>query len=434
MAVALLRACCVVLVTTWCCALAHAQAASPNQGLLGDWGGWRTELYQAGVDFQLNYFNEFAYNTSGGNARLGRYADQSTAGVTLDLDKLLAWKKAKFQLTLTNRNGKNLSADADLGTLMQVQEVYGRGSIVQLSQLYYQQSFMEGALDLKFGRLPVDDDFFPWSCDFMNLSFCGSLPGNIVATWYNWPVSQWAGRVKVAVAAEWDVKVGVYQINPGYLKNQNGLRLASPPGTIGALIPVELTWSPKFGAAQLPGTYRIGGWYDTSTQPDVYLAANGQPQVLSPGVPPLLHNGESGFYLNFQQQLTNDAGDNSRGLTVFANWVQADRNTATIDQLISLGLLYTGPFASRPKDLAGLAVGRTQVNPRVAEGQTSQNSSGTVPPVPVQDSEYPFELFYSFAATPWLTLGPVVQYVYRPGGTSANPNVTVIGLNFGVIF
>jgi porin len=414
--------------------LAHAQDASPHQGLLGDWGGQRTALYQAGVDFQLSYFNEFGYNTSGGSTELARYADQSVAGVTLDLDKLWGWKKASFQFTLTDRNGKNLSADADLGTLMQVQQVYGRGSIVRLTELYYEQSLLHGALDLKFGRLPVGDDFFPWSCVFMNLSFCGSLPGNMVSTWYNWPVSQWAGRVKVVLAPDWDVKIGIYQINPGFLDNANGLDLGSPAGTIGALVPLELTWSPKLGEAHLPGTYRIGAWYDSSTQPDVFTAANGQPLVLNPGVPPLQHSGESGFYFNVQQQLTRVGNDNSRGLSAFVNFVQGDRNTATIDQIFSLGLLYTGLFPGRPSDVAGFAVGRTQVNPRVADGQNLQNATGAEAPVPVQNAEYPFELFYSFAATRWLTLQPVIQYISRPGGTSANPNATVVGLNLTVSF
>ncbi len=200
------------------CAEATAQEASPNQGLLGDWGGARTRLYQSGIDFQLSYFAEPAYNLQGGTARLLRSADQLVAGVTLDLDKLWSWPKAKVQLTLTDRNGKNLSADADLDTLMLVQQVYGRGSILRLTELSYQQSLVDGVLDIKLGRLGIGSDFFPWSCLYMNLSFCGSLPGNVVDTWYNWPVSQWGGRIKLAFATDWDVKLGVYQINPAISK------------------------------------------------------------------------------------------------------------------------------------------------------------------------------------------------------------------------
>ena len=164
------------------CAGTAAQGTSPNQGLLGDWGGARTRLYQSGIDFQLSYFAEPAYNLQGGSQRLLRSADQIVGGATFDLDKLWSWPKAKVQLTLTDRNGKNLSADADLGTLMQVQQVYGRGSIVRLTEFSYQQSFLDDALDVKLGRLGVGSDFFPWSCVYMNLSFCGSLPWRLSST------------------------------------------------------------------------------------------------------------------------------------------------------------------------------------------------------------------------------------------------------------
>ena len=239
--------------------------------------------------------------------------------------------------------------------------------------------------------------------------------------------------MKVAFAAEWDLKLGVYQINPNYLDNDHGLAL-NPSGTVGALVPVELTWSPKLGAAGLPGTYRIGAWFDNSSQPDVFLAANGQPQVLSPGVPALQRNGEHGYYVNFQQQLTAADGNADRGLSLFLNYIHADPDTATISQTLSAGLRYAGPFASRPKDVTGFSAGWTKVNPRVADGQRLQNGAGQNPPLPVQNAEYPFELFYSFVATPWLTLGPALQFVYRPGGTSADPNVVVVGLNAGITF
>jgi porin len=183
-----------------------------------------------------------------------------------------------------------------------------------------------------------------------------------------------------------------------------------------------------------PGTFRLGAWVDNATQPDMFLAANGQPQVLNPVLPPLQRNGEHGYYLNLQQQLTVTGGNPSLGISLFVNYVHADPHTATLSQIVSLGVSVAGPFEQRPKDTLGLAAGWTLVNPSVAEGQRLLNAAGQDPPVPVQNAEVPFELFYNFVATPWLTLGPALQYIYRPGGTSANPNVVVIGLNVGLLF
>jgi porin len=81
----------------------------------------------------------------------------------------------------------------------------------------------------------------------------------------------------------------------------------------------------------------------------------------------------------------------------------------------------------------GVALGRTRVNPRVAAGQALHNAT-TSPPVPVQDAEYPMEVFYNCMATPWLSLSPSLQYILRPGGTDANHDVLVFGVNFGVTF
>src|SRR5258708_10483051 len=121
-----------------------------------------------------------------------------------------------------------------------------------------------------------------FSCPFQNLSFCGSLPGNIVSTWFNWPVSQWAMRLKVNFTPEWYAQVGAYQVNPSYLETKHAFRLDNPAGTTGTLIPSELGWTPKPGQAALPGSYRIGGWYDSPHQPDVLEGAHKGPPLLSP--------------------------------------------------------------------------------------------------------------------------------------------------------
>ncbi len=399
-----------------------ADEVSPNQGLLGDWGGLRTRLYQQGVDFQLGYTTELAYNAQGGDSDLLRNADQLNLGTTLDLEKMLGWSNARFQITITERGGDNLSNDANLGTLQQVQEIFGRGQTWRWTQFWYDQVFFDGGLDIKLGRLGVGDDFMSFSCLFQNLSFCGSLPGNIVSHWYNWPVSQWGTRAKVTIGPEGYAEVGAYQINPSYLDTRNSLKLNNPDGTIGSLIPVEIGWTPKLGSAGLPGMYRIGAWYDSANQPD----------VLTAGTSATTQSNESGAYLMLQQQVTGVQGG-ARGLSLFANFVQADRDTATIDQLITLGLFYTGPFDARPQDDLGFAVGRTHVNSRVADAQSAQNAAG-LGPVSVQHSEYPVELYYSFNVAQWLTLRPNLQYIFRPGGTSDNTDVVVAGLKASIKF
>ena len=266
---------------------AHAaEAFSPNsKWMLGDWGGKRTELLEKGYDFKLEYVGEAAANLDGGydDDKTGRYTDQFALGVHMDLEKILGWKAAEFQFTVTERNGKNLSndriGDPRAGHISSVQEVWGRGQTWRLTQLWLKQQYFDGALDVKFGRFGEGEDFNSFPCDFQNLAFCGSQVGNWAGSiWYNWPVSQWALRVKYNFAPDWYVQVGAYEQNPSNLETGNGFKM-SGSGTKGALLPVELIWQPKVGAEQLPGEYRLGYYYSTAKADDVYDDVDGQPQA-----------------------------------------------------------------------------------------------------------------------------------------------------------
>lgn len=402
--------------------------------LTGNWGGLRTDLAQAGVDFQFGYTSELAYNPAGGSKGQLSYTDQLSFGATFDLDRLLGVHDATVQLTITDRNGRNLSADAQLGTLQQVQEVFGRGQTWRLTQFWYDQKYFSGLLDWKVGRLTVGEDFASFSCKFQNLTFCGSQPGNIVGNyWYNWPVSQWATRLKANIQGVGYVQVGAYQMNPGFLNIDQAVLPNNPSGTTGVMIPVEFGWTPTLGPARLPGSYKFGAWYDTSTADDVLDDGNGDPAVLT-GRPLERRHGRYGAYINFLQQLTRpDASDPSRGLSVFLNATIADQRTSTIDNQIALGLIYKGPFDLRPKDEIGLAVGRTHVNDRVAKGQRLLNEAG-LGPVAVQNAEYAVELYYGLQATDWLMARPNIQYVHLPGGTRHNDDVVVLGLKTSIDF
>src|ERR1700741_3217688 len=85
--------------------LASSCVRAEGSWLFGDWGGERTRLQAEGFDFQFGYTSETAYNAQGGSDHGTRYTDQWTIGSTLDLAKLFGIPDAKFQLTVTDRNG-----------------------------------------------------------------------------------------------------------------------------------------------------------------------------------------------------------------------------------------------------------------------------------------------------------------------------------------
>lgn len=411
--------------------IAQADVRNPIAELGIEWGGLRSALSDRGIDLHIGYVSETASNVQGGEAELWRYADQVSIAALLDLQKILGINQARFQITVTDRNGRNLSNDAHLGSLEEVQEIYGRGQTWHWTQFSYDQKYFGGRLDWKVGRLVSGEDFADFSCEFTNLALCGPPPGNIAINyWYNWPVSEWGTRLKANIREFGYVQLGAFEFNPRFLLTKNALNLGEPGGTTGVLAPFEMGWQPVFAGGR-DGTYKVGGWYNSSRAPDVVENTRRQLLLLDGGQP-RLHPGEYGEYVNFLQRLTaRGLADSQRSLSVFLNATHVDRRTAPLDSQIAVGLLLTGPFAARAKDAVGLAVGRTHVNSRIAAAEGRANASGG-DGRPVQSSEYVGEMFYSLQLAHWLQLRPDVEYVIQPGGNSHTTNDVIVALRLSV--
>jgi porin len=410
---------------------AWAGAPQPfSEDLFLDWDGFREALRQEGIDFRVGYVSETATNAQGGDRRLVSYTDQWTFMGTLDLNTLFSVPNAILRIAITDRNGRNLSGDAHLDSLQQVQEVYGRGQTWRITQFWYDQQYLGGMLDWKIGRITDGEDFAAFSCEFMNLTFCGSPPGNLVGSyWYNWPVSQWATRVKANFKGFGYVQLGAYEVNPSYLQVPHAFGLGDPAGATGVLVPFEIGWLPTFGQ-KFDGSYKLGGWYNSSRGADVVTNTAGLPLLLDGGTP-RMHDGQYGGYINFLQSVTAPSSGDKRGVKVFLNATFTDRQTSTLDNQIAIGLLATGLFDARPDDDMGFAVGRTHVNSRVAAAERLVNAAGRGP-VGVQTAEYASELFWSFNPAPWIALRPNVQYVWQPGGLAHTTDDVVVGLKVSI--
>jgi porin len=326
---------------------AHAADAfsADSQWMTGDWGGERTRLIEQGIDIKADYVGEVGANLHGGynDDKTARYADQFGLGVALDLEKLWGWDNTQAKIQLTNRNGQNISndrvGDPRAGTLSSSQEVYGRGHMVRLTQLWIKHQFLDGKLDVKAGYFGEGEDFNTFPCEFQNLAFCGSQAGNwATGIWYNWPVMQAAVRVKYNITPEFYAQIGAYNQNPSQLEHGNGFKL-SGSGTKGTVLPVELVWSPKVN--NLPGEYRVGYYKSTADADDVRKDDNGNDAATS-GNAYRSHDSKHGYWFVAQQQLTTHNGDASRGLNIAANATFHDKDTNFVDNYQSLMFVYKG--------------------------------------------------------------------------------------------
>lgn len=416
-----------------------ADALSPDsEWMFGDWGGYRTQLQNDGIKFDVNYTMESAANLGGGadtNTTM-RYSDQWTFGTNFDLEKLLDWQDAEFQMTITNRDGQNLSdqvADKRTGMLSSVQEVYGRGQTWRLTQFWLRKGLFNDVVDLKAGRVTVGEDFDNFDGNlFQNLALGSGQAGNWRGDrWFNWPVSQWGGRIKLNINPEVFFQVGFYNQNRANYDRGDGFRLDTS-NSEGNLVPVELGWKPTLGAQKLPGNYRIGYYY-SSANGDVYGSwRNGAYQD---------QDHAYGGYLLLQQQLTAQDGDVNRGLGVRVQAVMNDHKTSKTDNYQSIAFTWKGPFDARPDDEIGVGAARIHVNSDYTRSLRQQNqangeSSFDSPTyLPIQDgSEYNYEVYYNAKVTNWMSLRPNLQYVVAPGAVSEVKDAFIGGISANIAF
>lgn len=395
--------------------IVHATEAfhPESQWMLGDWNGKRTELQKKGYDFSLGYTGEMAtlldanHHSSHGT----EYADQFAIGTHIDLEKVLGWKDTEAQITVTERNGRSLSqtSDALAGHLSSSQEVWGRGQTWRLTDFWIKKQFLDQKLDIKVGRFGEGEDFNSFDCDFQNLALCGSQVGNWVGDqWYNWPVSQWAARVKYSIQPDLYAQIGAYEYNPENLERGKGWNL-STDGSHGAIIPAEVVWQPIVGVSKLPGEYRFGYYYSTADAAEIL-----HPEQTS-------H--KQGVWIVAKQQLTAHNGDKTRGLTGFVNVTVHDSDTNRVGNMQNAGLVYKGAFDTRPKDEIAFGISRISINDDVNDIQTRQ-----------QDDEYNAEIYYGVHATNWLTIRPNVQYIRHVGAYKNGENAWVGGIKLQTAF
>ncbi|WP_180177851.1 carbohydrate porin [Acinetobacter sp. YH01005] len=411
-------------------AMTHVHAAeafdTKGQYMLGDWDGKRTELAQQGVKFEANIAADAAYLADGGRnpGHSATVASQLWLGTQLDMEKLAGWDGVTVRAVMTARQGQSTSVrdlQGDVPQLANAQANFGRGNQkTRLSELSIEKQFKQQGLSIKAGRLGLGMDFNVMGCDFASTAFCaaqmGKWQGNI---WMNTPVSQWGARVKQELNPELAVQVGVYEYNPENALERHGWNLDTDNAD-GVTIPAEVIWTPKNFVNGLPGSYRVGGMYNTADDAEnQYDVAKGT--VNGVGVDG--KNRTFAGWLAVEQQLTS-TGNGRQGLHSFANFTWHDRDTNKVDNSQQIGLKYIGLVDSQPNDILGLAVNRVHVNDRFADSRPVYDAS----------AEYNIELNYSYNPTKWLMLRPNLQYVINPGSTNRVDDAFLIGLSSKVIF
>ncbi len=430
--------------------------------LLNDMGGLRTSLGDVGISLGLQETSEVLGNVTGGVHTGADYDGMTEMSVGLDTQKAFGWEGGIFNMSALQIHGRNLSTD-NLDNLQQVSGIEADRS-TRLWEMWFQQSFYEGVADIKIGQQSIDQEFMVSqysSTVFMNMMMgWPMLPSaDMYAGGPAYPLSSLGVRLRAQPTRAITVLAGVFDDNPpgGSFYNDSQVRGAEAWGgafnlNTGALWIAELQYAlnqPALGdmaygdrSPGLPGTYKIGFWYDSGFFPDQQFNTQGVPLV-GPGNTgnPLMHRGNYSAYALADQMVWRPNGESPRSVDLFARVMAAPPDRNQISESADGGVAVKDPLPGRDSDSFGLGFGVAHVSSALAD-LDQDIALITNHAYPVQSTETFIELTYQYQVAPWWLVQPDFQYIFNPGGGIPNPlnpnriigNETVFGLRTVVTF
>ena len=430
--------------------------------LLGDLFGLRTALSPYGVSVALQETSEVLGNVTGGLRRGADYDGLTQAVLQLDTQRAFGFYGGLFNVSALQIHGRNLSTD-NLASLQTASGIEADRA-TRLWELWYDQKLLEeDRLDIKVGLQSADQEFI-----------VNTNGGYLVNTMFGWPVvpsydlpgggpayplSAPAIRVRYRPTNALAVLVGVFNGSPAS-NNDGDSQQVNASGTQfpvdrGPLVFAEVQYTyPALGALVEPGdgaplghTYRLGAWFDNEKVDDLRVDNTGLPLASpnSTGVP-FQHHGNYSLYAVADQMVWRDSSAPNRSISVFGRVMgtpQGDRNL--IDYSFNGGVVFHGPIHGRIDDTLAIGMGYAHVSGSAAGADrdlgTYNTATGPLGYLPIRSSETFFEATYQYQVRPWWQLQPDAQYVFRPGGSVANPdtgarvrNELVLGLRTNVLF
>jgi porin len=429
--------------------------------LLGDAFGVRSYLGRYGISLGLTETSEVFGNATGGIRRGATYNGLTIMSLGLDTQKAFGWDGGTFNVSALQIHGRNLSAE-NLGNLNTSSGIQATRA-TRLWELWYQQSFLDGRLDVKLGQQSLDQEFIGSQGASL---FINTMMGWPVVPSYDlyaggpaYPLSSLGVRLRARLTPQVTGLIGVFDDNPpgGPFYDDSQVRGASQSGTrfntrTGALIIGELQFAVnqpaegqvvREGQSQgLPGVYKIGGWYDTAKFYDQRIDTAGlslaDPD--STGLPRFRRKNWS-IYGTADQTVWRPDPDEPMSLGVFARIMGApgDRNLVSLG--VNAGVVLRAPFKGRDNDSVGLAYGYAGVG-RSASLLDKDAVLQSGVPGSARSGESFIELTYQYQVAPWWQVQPDFQYIFLPGGGVPNPsnpgkrigNEAIFGLRTNITF
>jgi porin len=367
---------------------------------------------------KLQYTGELADNADGGLKTGSTYMQNVDAQFAVDTGKAFGLTGGRIFLEGFYESPTSLDVNY-VGAAQDPSAIDTSGvEMFRLYQAYYDQKL--GNTDLLFGVYDTETEFgntepmalffngaYAWTTT-LDQSGQGGLNGPS-----NYPNTSLAFRARQKINDQWSVEAVVADGMSDSAKypGVNEFQFQSKDGALGI---GEVDYTPSKHTKVMAGYWGYTSKFDT--QNETYR--DGSPRQTY---------GSDGGYIGGATRLWEIQG--RRGLDAFANIGLADPVVNQIDRSLNMGLNFDGPFAARPFDKAGIALGIAGDGAAYRKAQIAAGNG-------VENYETNFEATYRAPVNTWLTVQPDVQYWVNPNmdPTLKNDLLFMVHFEIGHLF
>ena len=404
-----------------------------QDSLTGDWFGARKSLADDGLQLGGDEIFDALGNPAGGQKQGAAFAGRLELFATMDLNTAFGWKGAILHANAYQIHGHGLSAD-DIGNLLTVSNI-GATPAARLFTLWAQQSLWNDTVSVRVGQIAADDEFFvsQYASLFLNSTFgWPSILGiNLPDGGPAYPLATPGIRVKAALSPALVASVALFNGDPApsgigdpQARDAGGTDFRVNGGVF-AIGELAYSSSIVLLGDSLPGSYKIGGWYQDARYADQRYDISGLSLAspLSSGMP-ALHRGDYGGYFIADQLLWRNAGTADTGLAGFFRLGVTPPERNLIELHADAGLSLTGLLPGRGSDVAGIGMSYEKVS-SAQQGLTHDLDAFSGQVFPATDFESALEISYQAQLAPWWIVQPDVQLILHPGARIINVNAPV---------
>ncbi|MBI5751516.1 MAG: carbohydrate porin [Hydrogenophilales bacterium] len=338
--------------------------------------------------------------------------------LSVDGEKAWAWAGGRIfvQAQATHGNHPNRRQSAVQG----IDNAEVAVNAARIFQAWVEQSLLDDRVSILFGLFDLNSEFdiTESSATLIHPSF--GISSEIGQTGRNgpsiFPVTSLAVRGAWKVNDQITWRTALFDAVPGDPAQPHGTHIKLGQGD-GTLLISELGYAHKAGENDV-NKLAFGAWrYSSRFNDHVDTGSAGDP----------LKRKNHGAYVLGERTLWNANEDGSRGVDAFLRLGWAAGSVNQMDKALGAGVMWRGPFASRPKDKLTIGVAAEHNSHKWRE---ARRAAGEADPA----AEVAYELSYRALVNDWLSVQPDVQWVRNHGNQSPNSDALLVGVRLDFSF